>query len=247
MPSFWRRVEDFRQRNGPGSFLWSFEVNNRGGALIAFLLNSTHVTPNWVTVAGLIVHLSGSVYVGLLVPPVSVAALLPPLIVWQMAYCLDCADGLLARERGQTSQFGAWLDQMADAVAHVSVFVALTVFLARAVALPPVLMLVLLGSLIGANLTLLFGWTLRVMLMGQPDQTPATAGWRLALPTVLRLGVAQACDYGLFLFVSSFLLLFPRALLFYVSALAFLWAGSVAALAFRLGSQGSHAFGAPRS
>src|SRR5579884_4470594 len=73
---WWRQVEDLRHRHGPGSFLWSYEVNNRGGAAIALLLRATSVTPNKITICGLVVHLLGALYVAQLNGPVPVAGAL---------------------------------------------------------------------------------------------------------------------------------------------------------------------------
>src|SRR2546430_5933024 len=39
---------------------------------------------------------------------------------WQVAFCLDCADGQLARARGTSNAFGALLDQVSDFVGHVA-------------------------------------------------------------------------------------------------------------------------------
>jgi phosphatidylglycerophosphate synthase len=226
--ALWVSAEELRARHGPGTWLWSYEVNNRFGAVIAVLLRSTRVTPNRVTLLGLVVHVAGSLYVALLDSPVSFVAMLPALAAWQLAYSLDCADGLLARETGQASSLGAWLDQLADGAAHVSVFVALSLFLVRALALGPVTA-VLLGALAtGVNLILLFGWMLRQILIGEPTAQPGISRPRHRIYTLLRLAFGQLADYGAFILVASVLLLAPPVLLVYICVSTLVWGVVVA-------------------
>lgn len=68
------------------------------------------------------------------------------LVLWQLAYTLDCADGLVARVTGKTSSFGARTDVLADFLANASVIAALMTVTARQVDVP-VALLVLGGVL----------------------------------------------------------------------------------------------------
>ena len=60
------------------------------------------VTPNFVTVVGLIIVLVGSVLI-------SLGALFTGAIVVFAGSCLDLIDGTLARKTGKNSSFGAFL------------------------------------------------------------------------------------------------------------------------------------------
>ncbi len=188
--------------------LWSRWVNRPLGAIIAQGLLRTTVTPNCVSIAGVIVYLAGAALV--LAAPLPAP---PPLIVlvfavWQLALALDNADGLLARARGQSSPFGAWLDQILDFVGHSAVIVSLAVFAARALAVGAaeaalVAPLVLGGSLIG-----LFASAQRNALLGTKPALGPTAHARLGIP---RLAL-HLTDFGLFLAVASAGLKWPSVL-----------------------------------
>jgi phosphatidylglycerophosphate synthase len=189
--------------------LWSRRVNRPLGAIIAQGLLATRVSPNSVSIAGLIVNLLGAALV-LAAPvpaPVPLAALV--FVVWQLALALDNTDGLLARARGESSPFGAWLDQILDFINHSAVIISLVAFVARAFTFGAFKLaifapLVLAGSLIG-----LFASAQRNALLGtQPALRPAAKA-RLRVPFL----ALHLTDFGLFLGVASAGLLWPPLLL----------------------------------
>jgi phosphatidylglycerophosphate synthase len=204
--------------------LWSRHINRPLGAIIAQGLLTTRVSPNSVSIAGLIVNLAGAALV--LASPVPAPALLVVVVfvVWQLALALDNADGLLARARGQSSPFGAWLDQILDFVNHTAVIVSLTAFIARAFAfraaeLSAFTALVLACSLIG-----LFASAQRNALLGTEPALRPAAQARLRIPFM----ALHLTDFGLFLGAACIGLAWPPLLLVTLTVYPILVTGSVA-------------------
>ena len=93
--------------------LWTEWVCRPPAALIVYALRDTRVTPNQVTFASLAVAaLAGA----MLVFWPSYAGLVAAIIVFEISFILDCADGQLARARGQTSRLGHLLDFLMDEI-----------------------------------------------------------------------------------------------------------------------------------
>jgi phosphatidylglycerophosphate synthase len=188
---------------------WSRHVNRPLGAMIALRLLNTRVSPNSVTIVGAIAQLVGAALVLTAAVPAPVPLVVIVLVVWQLALTLDNTDGLLARARGASSPFGAWLDQIIDFVNHSVVVVSLAAFVVRAFAFGAVeasvfATVVLAGSLIG-----LFASAQRNALLGtKPALQPATQA-RLRIPLIAR----HLTDYGLFLAIASVGLAWPPLLL----------------------------------
>jgi phosphatidylglycerophosphate synthase len=205
---------------------WIRRVNHPFGAVIAMRLLPGRVTPNAVTVAGVVVHLFGAVVVGLLAPPVPVPVVLVIAFAWQLAFALDCADGQLARARRASSAFGAWFDQLADVVSHAAVFTALTLFVARALDLDPGFAAAAASIAVSASLLQNFSTWQRLAVVGEGRPV----GDRPGLGGRLLYAARHLIDYGLFLFVGSVLLLVPVALLWFLAAITALNVLYVAAL-----------------
>lgn len=172
----WQRVEATRRRAmRAGHPFWMTHVNYRVGAVIVMLLWPTRISANVVTVTGLVVHLAGAAYVALLPASVTLPQALLVLGIWQLGMSLDCADGSLARERGETSTYGAWLDGIVDFAQRMAVVTALTVFTVRALALSAIPAALLTAFLLGFSLLLFYGSTLRRAMMGSvPDVDPSS-------------------------------------------------------------------------
>ncbi len=105
------------------------------------LLYFTPVTPNQITVLSLIFGLASA---GFYVSGI------PDALVWGAIFLygkvfLDNVDGNLARARGTTSRFGRFLDSLTDFGVTVLVYIAVTVYLVRATAIPEYWILGLLG------------------------------------------------------------------------------------------------------
>lgn len=89
-------------------------LSQRIGAIAASSVHDTSLSPNHLTLASSALILLASVlYVAL---PAGLASALVILVILQLAYGLDCADGQLARARRETSEFGGWLDITMDAI-----------------------------------------------------------------------------------------------------------------------------------
>ena len=132
-------------------------------------------------------------------------------MLWQLAFTLDCTDGQLARARGVTSAFGAWLDELADVVAHASVYTALSVYLIRALALDPV------AAALLASVTVSFALVQNVSTWRRQAliQRESPGASRSAMVRVL-YAARHLLDYGAFLFAASVLLLWPVGLLLFL-------------------------------
>jgi phosphatidylglycerophosphate synthase len=90
------------------------------GAVLAWFLAQIGVSPSTVTVVGSFVAWIGATWVAFGGDPPAVGALWL-LLILHFAYCLDCADGVLARATRTTSPFGAILDKVMDAATMILV------------------------------------------------------------------------------------------------------------------------------
>ena len=121
------------------------------------LLADAGITANQVTVAAALGSLAVGTVVALFAAQPAVFLLLPVWLLLRMA--LNAIDGLLAREHGQTSRLGAFLNEIGDVVsdaALIAPFALLAPFSAFAVALVVALAMLsemagVLGQTIGAS------------------------------------------------------------------------------------------------
>lgn len=79
---------------------------------LVYLIRNTRITPNMLTLSSLILVLLGCIGFATGERTYVVSGL----IVIQISYVLDCADGQLARYKQQFSPLGGWLDQTADRI-----------------------------------------------------------------------------------------------------------------------------------
>lgn len=187
-------------------------VTRSAGAAVAVYLERTRVTPNLVSIAGLVVHAIAALLLVVAESPISVGAWLAVLLLWQLAFSLDAADGQLARLRGLSSAFGAWLDTFIDVATHVMVYGALTNFLVRALDLDGTTAATVASVVLGAHLLQLFtGW--RHEIVRSDPAVPAPPPW-----LALGMRARHLIDYGWFLLVAAILLPQPRLLLAFLLA-----------------------------
>jgi phosphatidylglycerophosphate synthase len=107
-----REFVSLRYAAGGAPATWHF--SQRLGALLAYGAQRVGLTPNLVTGLSLLVSLFGVLcFVSL---PLTAEAAFFSLILLQLGYGFDCADGQLARASGVSSEIGAWLDNVADLV-----------------------------------------------------------------------------------------------------------------------------------
>jgi len=94
-------------------FLQINKVFNRPAAsLIVRVLFKTKVTPNQVTLASFVIGLAGAGCFALATREAFIAGGL----LTQLSSIVDCADGMLARARGTSNDFGAYLDLLLDRI-----------------------------------------------------------------------------------------------------------------------------------
>lgn len=212
---WWRAGEALRVGSSRSLGLWWIRrVNRRIGAFIALALLPTPVSPNVVSVAGLAVTLVGGAIVTFNHRSIAPVTVLIVFVLWQLAFSLDCADGQLARARGQSTPFGAWLDQVLDFVSHSIVFSALTVFAVRTNELDEPAGAALGASIVALSLIQLFAGSQRNSLMGTAPALGLGEGGALRW---LGLG-RHLTDYGAMLALSAILLLWPPVLLWFLVA-----------------------------
>ena len=78
------------------------------------------VTANQVTLSACVISILIGAIVALLIPHVWVFALIPAWMILRMA--LNAIDGMLAREFGQQSRLGAYLNELTDVIADSALF-----------------------------------------------------------------------------------------------------------------------------
>ena len=119
--SFWS--QQYATRQCP----WMTRVlSQRAGALIAWLAWRGGCSANQVTVVGLPITLAACALY--LCAESSPAALLS-MLLFQLAFGFDCADGQLARATASSSDFGGWLDVSVDYARNAAIAMTLLLFL----------------------------------------------------------------------------------------------------------------------
>jgi phosphatidylglycerophosphate synthase len=120
---------DFRARHR-SSGLFTESVNQYLGSYLAVAAARLGLPPTALTLLNLALGVVTSIAVGSLagslhsgrVPALAIG--LAALVVWQLAYSLDCADGQLARVTGQSSPAGARVDVLCDVALQISLVAA---------------------------------------------------------------------------------------------------------------------------
>ncbi|MDQ4093096.1 MAG: CDP-alcohol phosphatidyltransferase family protein [Actinomycetota bacterium] len=130
------------------------------------------------------------------------------LVLWQLAYVLDCADGQVARATGKQSDFGARVDVLVDFLVHGAIICSLITVIARW-SDPPAALLAACAALWPVNL-----------LIGVLARTDRNIGHsftqRGRIVTVIKL----VRDTGFILFATGvWLLIAPRSIIFPVVAI----------------------------
>jgi phosphatidylglycerophosphate synthase len=124
-------VRDFYAVNRGGG-LYSEAVSQWLGAVFALIGARLGLKPTHLTLINLVIGLGVSTAVIVAGPQVSRPLALAALLIWQLAYALDCADGQLARITRQGSPAGARIDILCDVASQIALVTALV-----AVAQPP--------------------------------------------------------------------------------------------------------------
>ena len=90
---------------------WIVYLTRPFAAVVVYALSGTRVTPNQVTLSAFLTSLVGA---GVMLGWTTWPGLIAAVLIYQLAYVLDCADGQLARHRGVSSKAGHLLDFMMD-------------------------------------------------------------------------------------------------------------------------------------
>jgi phosphatidylglycerophosphate synthase len=114
----------YRETRKKHDQLFNVYVMRPIAAVFVAAIAHTRVTPNQVTLLNLAVFVAGA---GLLVAFPSWRGGLVAVAVLEMSYCLDCADGMLARFRSLASKVGHLFDFFTDEIKAVLLAAALAV------------------------------------------------------------------------------------------------------------------------
>ena len=104
-------TEVYRKTRKVPDLFWNAYVCRPIAALLVSAIEGTRITPNQITLSAVIVAL---VSVALLLVWPGHWGLVAAVVVFELSYVLDCADGMLARWRGTASPVGHLLDFLMD-------------------------------------------------------------------------------------------------------------------------------------
>lgn len=104
-------AEVYRKTRKVPDLFWNAYVCRPIAAVLVSAVQGTRITPNQITISAVFVVL---VSVALLLALPGHAGLIAAVVVFELSYVLDCADGMLARFRGTASPVGHLLDFLMD-------------------------------------------------------------------------------------------------------------------------------------
>jgi phosphatidylglycerophosphate synthase len=146
---------------------WNVYVCRPVAAIVVRALEHTPVTPNQVTLAAFVVALVSAV---LLVCWQSPVGLIVAVVVYEISYVLDCADGMLARLRSIQSTAGHLLDFLMDEIKAFLILGAVSIRLYFADGDDRMLLLGIVG------LAALASGVALTTFLRRPEIAPAAAG-----------------------------------------------------------------------
>jgi phosphatidylglycerophosphate synthase len=103
-----------------GGGLFTETVNQRVGARLAVVAHRAGLAPTVLTLGNLVLGLSGSVLAIAAADRMNAATGAGALLLWHLAYSLDCADGQLARVTGRAGPVGGRIDILCDVAIQIS-------------------------------------------------------------------------------------------------------------------------------
>jgi phosphatidylglycerophosphate synthase len=197
------------QKASRGVSLYSRFVNRPVGRVLAASAHVLGLTPNQVTVVSAVATATGAALL-VLVPP----SLVNSVMVWfflALGFCLDSADGQLARLRGGGSLAGEWLDHVVDAGKVVGVHLAVLVMLYRFGHVSDTQLLVPLAFALVSTLIFAGGTLAPLVRRGAEVGAGGATPVRRPSSTIGAIGLLPA-DYGVLCLV--FLLTWHQSLFF---------------------------------
>ena len=167
------------QKSGAGVPWYMRVVNRRLGRGLAALASPTPLTPNHLTLASFVAFLAGAGLLVTMTPGVAMAV--AAMLLLQLGFALDSADGQLSRLRGTGSPAGEWLDHVVDSVRHPMFHLAIMIGLFRFTDLPDAALLLPLGFALVSGVRF-FAQILAEQLarrdpMAGPDSVPRLGTW----------------------------------------------------------------------
>ena len=193
------------QARSSGSF-YSRTVSNRLGSVVGAVGMRLGIHPTYLTLVNLVLGIGGSVAVMAGRSPDRTAPLLVAgVVLWQVAYIFDCADGQVARATGKTSSYGEFVDVFVDVAVQISVVAAVSsVMLSRHEI--PALLVVLFVSAWSSNLNFVNNFLGRLHNQASHSLIGEYSGLVSVMVETLR-------DYGFVIFVlGAWLLASPSTL-----------------------------------
>ena len=104
-------TEVYRKTRKVPDLFWNAYVCRPIAAVLVSAIEGTRITPNQITLSAVFVALAA---VGLLIAWPGHLGLIVAVLVFELSYVLDCADGMLARWRQTASPVGHLLDFLMD-------------------------------------------------------------------------------------------------------------------------------------
>jgi phosphatidylglycerophosphate synthase len=201
-------------RHAAGGPLITRLVSQRLGALIAWGAGRANLTPTSVTLLGTAVFALAAIFYAAL--PANLNSMIGCLVLLQLGYGLDCADGQLARATEQASPFGAWLDVACDYLRNVALSAATAYWMLQAGILPAVALSAPLLFLAGAALQL---HTVTVLRRDTPTTRMHVTGMRQHVRELITL----VGDTAVVLLLLALLRPLPSLLALYLAAIGLLY------------------------
>ncbi len=180
-------VEIYQRTKKLPDLAWNRFVCRPLAAVVVKLCEPTPITPNQITLAAFGV---ACVAAALLVLWPGYTGLVVAILVYELSYVLDCADGMLARLRGIASKQGHLLDFLMDEIKAFLILAAVSVRLFQETQAPWVLLLGVGGLVMLATGIAITTFQRRPEIAGEPPPSPGAA----AAPSLLKrlLGVPMS-------------------------------------------------------
>jgi len=118
-------TEVYRKTRKVPDLFWNAYVCRPVAAVLVDACKGTRLTPNQITLSALVVATASA---GILLAVPGRVGLLAGILLFELSYVLDCADGMLARWRGTASPVGHLLDFLMD---EIKAFVLLAAIATR--------------------------------------------------------------------------------------------------------------------
>lgn len=185
------------------------------GGVIAAAAHALRLSPNAVTLLGLVVMLAAA---GAYAWSDGVSGAILAAVLFQLGFAFDCADGQLARATKRQSPFGAWLDVTCDHIRQGCICLALTVVVPNVAGY-------LCAALLLAGLSVYLHTVMSIKVSAAPPMNLSGGA------NHLRFAIKEWLDTPVFLLMLCLLRQWPELLLAYVASYGLLSLARAASLA----------------